>query len=1083
VSVERVSPGLALFLSSHVPIFCYVILSSHYRFSVAKALKKVETILDTTRSPRLAEEEEHKYDDKYALIEFLTNTSVAAQMNALERLGLTSELMATVSQWVHNDNKTVTLRFQAQDTCTFLKEQQVELAMDRGYETTTTTTTTGSASADAVSPTETASTSTGGSYFGKMVSGGGGGNNSSSQKTETTKTTVTSRVKEFHFKVGVSYKIVIFAGTDPLSQENSVVLQTRDTSTIVVTSGGQSTVSRAPTNPPTPIPESTIHPPVDANLTWFFKMIAPEEQICQFQIERNPDTNHTEGAPNKETCKTPRRNQDVDAAVEFNQSLFDWTRITQGFFLQGVETEIMGKHNPVKKNSSSLAGDTATATAAARLDPGARCSLMGLQKEANFNGKLVNVIEYDSKQDRYRVEAVDPSSGLPPTLLIKRANLKAEQSAMYGGRLSSITADQVFCPIVPLMEEQSVLHMADVGEFLGEQNRSIDETIEYLSKIYPPRQLVKLISIAEATIVLMCQHMQHLTLMYHDSVDYVEDMLKQQLIQAIGKEIVTKDFDQFMRFHNQKLFGNKYAPTPFSYAVRRPKHFPDGILTIEGTLQKNEPINTMVRTIAGSEAPSIYIPINAATSIEITGDRHLHGWLQHRFPVKPFEQYQLIARARQFSSFLVVVGTMAGSDKFDPKDAIILQNKDEVLIPLLTNVLPTAKEFKDAVVSLSPDQKAFAESFRAMQLESSVFGVCVIQLKPQLEKLLELPEGALTKEIQLTQDLMSLFVDYQIPSDLLSFDGAADSDLPTKVNKVKDYVKSVLDVIESSKEKQLIEEERKADMMAERSSYDGAERAADNGVAESVSSRSPGGSRRRLMAKPSAAMAFGSPLVQAPGAGGGAWARGTNVRPDGTKVRRVFKSQLATPGSVRLEQIQPGQTKEPLGPSDVSIPVSGGSTSGEEDFTLIPKLLDQKLEKYDTSNALRSTIIKTGPKWIRMRQENLLTPIKSSYLAPHDIETEKKKAFDLLDAISRSGTLSIACAELHVVVAVSHCFDNDLMGTIIQDNINPIEKVERSSLMIASTIYGEPVQTLIEDEHDLERLTGSFPLLFAEESE
>jgi hypothetical protein len=45
-----------------------------------------------------------------------------------------------------------------------------------------------------------------------------------------------------------------------------------------------------------------------------------------------------------------------------------------------------------------------------------------------------------------------------------------------------------------------------------------------------------------------------------------------------------------------------------------------------------------------------------------------------------------------------------------------------------------------------------------MQLESSVFGVCVIQLKPQLERRLELPEGALTKEIQLTQDLMSLFL-------------------------------------------------------------------------------------------------------------------------------------------------------------------------------------------------------------------------------------------------------------------------------------------------------------------------------------
>jgi hypothetical protein len=117
-----------------------------------------------------------------------------------------------------------------------------------------------------------------------------------------------------------------------------------------------------------------------------------------------------------------------------------------------------------------------------------------------------------------------------------------------------------------------------------------------------------------------------------------------------------------------------------------------------------------------------------------------------------------------------------------------------------------------------------------------------------------------------------------------------------------------------------------------------------------------------------------------------------------------------------------------------------------------------------------------------MRQDNLLTPIKASNLSPSDIETEKKKAFDLLDAISRSGTLPIACAELHVIVGVSHCFDNDLMGTVIQDNINPIEKCERSSLMIASTIYGEPANTLVVDEQQLERLTGSFPLLFADES-
>jgi hypothetical protein len=77
-----------------------------------------------------------------------------------------------------------------------------------------------------------------------------------------------------------------------------------------------------------------------------------------------------------------------------------------------------------------------------------------------------------------------------------------------------------------------------------------------------------------------------------------------------------------------------------------------------------------------------------------------------------------------------------------------------------------AKEFKDAIASLSPEQEDFAKSFRAMQLESSVLGVCVIQIKPQLEELLGLPAGSLTKKMKLTQELMELFVEHQVPSDL-----------------------------------------------------------------------------------------------------------------------------------------------------------------------------------------------------------------------------------------------------------------------------------------------------------------------------
>ena len=83
--------------------------------------------------------------------------------------------------------------------------------------------------------------------------------------------------------------------------------------------------------------------------------------------------------------------------------------------------------------------------------------------------------------------------------------------------------------------------------------------------------------------------------------------------------------------------------------------------------------------------------------------------------------------------------------------------------------MSSKKEFKDAIESMSPEQQDFEKAFRSMKLASSVFGLCFVQLKHQLERLLGLPEKALTKEIRLTQDLLTLFIKYQIPSDLVTF--------------------------------------------------------------------------------------------------------------------------------------------------------------------------------------------------------------------------------------------------------------------------------------------------------------------------
>jgi hypothetical protein len=131
------------------------------------------------------------------------------------------------------------------------------------------------------------------------------------------------------------------------------------------------------------------------------------------------------------------------------------------------------------------------------------------------------------------------------------------------------------------------------------------------------------------------------------------------------------------------------------------------------------------------------------------------------------------------------------------------------------------------------------------------------------------------------------------------------------------------------------------------------------------------------------------------------------------------------------------------------------------DFTIIPKILDQQLEKYDVEGSLKSTILKAGEPWERLRKENLLVAPRRSYLSDRDREAEKHKAMDLLKALSRSGSLPIIQSELHVIISMSHCFDKNIVETVIEDNTNPIQKVEKSMLMLGSVIHGMEKEKLL----------------------
>ena len=60
-------------------------------------------------------------------------------------------------------------------------------------------------------------------------------------------------------------------------------------------------------------------------------------------------------------------------------------------------------------------------------------------------------------------------------------------------------------------------------------------------------------------------------------------------------------------------------------------------------------------------------------------------------------------------------------------------------VPLMLETIPTPAEFRDAIESLSPEQQRFAKAYRGMQLASTLFTVAIVQIKPQLERLLGLP--------------------------------------------------------------------------------------------------------------------------------------------------------------------------------------------------------------------------------------------------------------------------------------------------------------------------------------------------------
>eukprot|EP01061_Rhynchopus_euleeides_P028824 TRINITY_DN469_c0_g2_i2.p1 TRINITY_DN469_c0_g2~~TRINITY_DN469_c0_g2_i2.p1 ORF type:complete len:1016 (+),score=383.73 TRINITY_DN469_c0_g2_i2:83-3130(+) len=990
-----------------------------------RSISHVKKVLAVERNPQMATDVHHEYYDKYRLAEFVTMAACAGQLMCLETLGLTKDSLVKLAQ--QSRRQTVTLAFTSDETCSFDRVVSREVEAPTSLVTDIQRTT---------------------------------GNTTIKTKTVTT-------VTEYFWNIGRVCRIYAYRGTD---KTDCVELFSASWKTQIKTAAKGS-----------PHPARALVDGRETDLTWLLQAVSEETHRVAFSVDRTD-----------KACHTPRRNRDVEKALDCLTGLGKWGALVDAYMKQSV-----------------FAVEQAT----------------GLNHAA-FTAHDVLV---------------------PVLPLLELRPHDAEAGAVVK------VSDVVGLAPCDVPEHCKVMLAGDLEALLVAQKESLQARLQDAA-----RSLVGftgLVTPDGTRVAIVGQHLDDVGQTLRSAVDFIELMLRRQLVQAIGKEVTSSDFTEYMRYHLRKVLRPQYAPREFSHAVQRAGRNPEGVVSIEQKVAGGvaEPIVTVSRCLSPSEARPMKFSLNASTDVRFHGERHVHSYVCHKFCTEAMPAMSLVGRARQFSGFVLMVGTIGGADLFLPKHAILLQNKDDLTLPLLLEQVPAPKEFQDAIESLSPEQQRFAKAYRALQLEATLFGVCVVHIKPQLEKVLNLPPDSLAKEVRLVQDLLELFIEYQIPSDLLSFQVADTSDedasAAAKVERVRAHVAGVMEMIKGTQGEQLESQRLKAEMKRMQDKIDGLQQQIPQTVSGFGNSNT--NHLMDLFGSAPARSGFGAAPAAAPGAfafcgtpaaaaappvpkafgpgdfdaapapaaapvnpfGFGSAASGgfgASAAPAGNLFGSAAPAAAASPANPFASAAAPAaqpqsntqenpfmddffaveppqqagdtaaeETQAADKPAAEEDPLAEDSTEGAYDISKLPQLLDKMYHKLDEGGCLRPTILSQEGVWHKRFRKTLLSKEETDSMGTDAQKKEKDRAFDLLDALTRSGALDIDCATLHVVVAATHSFDSTLMDTLVCENVNPIEKVERSALIAACAVHAEAAVSMLSTPDAL-RVRGHSPQLFIE---
>ncbi len=183
--------------------------------------------------------------------------------------------------------------------------------------------------------------------------------------------------------------------------------------------------------------------------------------------------------------------------------------------------------------------------------------------------------------------------------------------------------------------------------------------------------------------------------------------------------------------HVAASLAHVWSISELSLPVRRQQFGPETMFDPEGTLSIGAGDGWNCVSSQSFRSP-MFFNISAGIVAHAIPLVTMHAGIRCEVANEEQERSMIRIRSRHFGLAVIALGRTEGSQLL-VEHAMILRDKQSLEIPLELEVIPTERQFQEAISSLSPTQKSFATMFRRMQQSQSAFAILVVQVKPQLE--------------------------------------------------------------------------------------------------------------------------------------------------------------------------------------------------------------------------------------------------------------------------------------------------------------------------------------------------------------